>query len=171
MRSISSESAVVDEAMGTLAKLPVINTIPFPARTRFITLSTALMIASSTTAVARQTGGTSDSRVENPQHQRGSGNGVPTANEQLKLLTSRLDLTSDQQSKIKPILIELHDATVKLLGDKSLTHEDRKAQVWDWRLKTDKRIREVLNEAQKAKLDQVEQEPHPELHGDVDARL
>jgi len=36
-----------------------------------------------------------------------------------------------------------------------------------WREKADKRIREILNDDQKKKLDQLEQEPHPELHGNL----
>jgi len=33
--------------------------------------------------------------------------------------------------------------------------------------KADKKIREILNDDQKKKLDQLEQEPHPELHGSL----
>ena len=36
---------------------------------------------------------------------------VPTVETQLKVLTEKLDLTSDQQTRIKPILQELHDRT------------------------------------------------------------
>jgi hypothetical protein len=35
------------------------------------------------------------------------------------------------------------------------------------RYNADKQIREVLSEDQKKKLDQFEQEPHPEMHGNL----
>lgn len=100
-------------------------------------------------------------------HRSGAQNGVPTAEEQLKLFTATLNLSRDQQAKIKPILNDLHNATEKLVRDQGLSHEQRMSQVRAWRLKTDRRIREVLNDQQKKELDQVEHEPHPELHGSV----
>src|SRR6266403_1400971 len=39
------------------------------------------------------------------------GGGVPTVQGHLKVLTEKLALTADQQTKVKPILQELHDAT------------------------------------------------------------
>ena len=35
------------------------------------------------------------------------------------------------------------------------------------REKADKKIREILNDDQKKKLDQLEQQAHPELHGNL----
>jgi Spy/CpxP family protein refolding chaperone len=92
---------------------------------------------------------------------------VPTVDEHMKLLTSKLELTADQQTTIRPMLQELHDTTQKLVDDQSLSHEDRMAGVRTARMKADKDIRTVLTDDQKQKLDQVEHEPHPELHGDV----
>jgi hypothetical protein len=48
-------------------------------------------------------------------------NGVPTVEVHLKLLTEKLALTADQQTKIKPILQELHDATLKAVQDESMS--------------------------------------------------
>jgi len=92
---------------------------------------------------------------------------VPTAEEQMKLLTPRLDLTADQQAKITPMLQELHDATVKVVGDEELEHGEKMRQVHALRMRADVQMREVLTDEQKTKLDKVEHEPHPELHGDV----
>jgi Spy/CpxP family protein refolding chaperone len=92
---------------------------------------------------------------------------VPTAEEQLKVLTAKLDLTSDQQARITPILQELRDATQKIVEDKSLSREERLAKVRPHRYKADKQIREILSDDQKKKLDQYEQGPHPEMHGDL----
>ena len=94
-------------------------------------------------------------------------NGVPTVEAQMKLFTDRLDLTADQQAQIKPILQDLRDTTLNAVTDSSLSHEDRMATLHSARLKADKQIREHLTEDQKQKLDQIEHEPHPELHGNI----
>jgi len=93
--------------------------------------------------------------------------GVPTVQGHLKVLTEKLALTSDQQTKIKPVLQELHDATLKVVQDESMSQEERMGKVRASREKADKKIREILNDDQKKKLDQLEHEPHPELHGNL----
>jgi Spy/CpxP family protein refolding chaperone len=123
-------------------------------RIRLLAIGTMLMLALIT--VAQQTATTSDAH--------GGSSGVPTVERHLKLLTEKLDLTVDQQAKIKPILKELHDATQKLMQDESLSREERLDKVKPLREKADKKIREILSDDQKKKLDQLEQEPHSGLH-------
>ena len=91
--------------------------------------------------------------------------GVPTVQGHLKVLTEKLALTGDQQTKVKPILQELHDATQKLEQDDGMSQEERMGKVRASREKADKKIREILNDDQKKKLDQLEHEPHSGLHG------
>jgi hypothetical protein len=92
---------------------------------------------------------------------------LPTVEAQLKVLTEKPGLTNEQQGKVKAIVQELHDATLKLVGDKSMSSEERLAKVRPHRDKADERIRALLNEDQKKKLDQYEQGPHPEVHGSL----
>jgi Spy/CpxP family protein refolding chaperone len=92
---------------------------------------------------------------------------VPSAEGQLKFLAEKLDLNSEQQEKMKPILQELHDTTMKLVQDHSMPHQEYVSKLRDARYGADKKIRAILTDEQKNKLDQVEQEPHPELHGNV----
>ncbi|PYX02558.1 MAG: hypothetical protein DMG86_06740 [Acidobacteria bacterium] len=127
-------------------------------RFRLLAIGTTLMLA--LTTAAQQAPTSSDAHG-------GSGGGVPTVQEQLKVLTEKLDLTGDQQAKIKPILRELHGAMQKLVQDESMSREQRLGNVRACREKADKKIREILNDDQKKKLDQLEQEPHPELHGNL----
>lgn len=93
--------------------------------------------------------------------------GVPTLEAQMKLFTSRLSLTGDQQAELQPILQDLHDATVRLMHNDAVTSQERIAGIHAERLRADQRIRKILNDEQKKQLDQVEQEPHPELHGNI----
>jgi len=126
------------------------------------------MLIVALTAPAQQTA-TGPGGTDKDEHgQRGAQDDVPTVETQLKVLTEKLDLTGDQQARIKPILEELHDATQKLVQDKSLSREERLAKVRPQRYKADKLIREFLNDDQKQKLDRLEREPHPELHGNLD---
>lgn len=132
-------------------------------RIRLIAIGTMFMFA--LTTVAQQ----ATTSVHGPTKRASDGEhaGVPTADRQLEFLTAKLELTTDQQEKIKPILHELHEATVKLVQDDNMSREERLSKVRDARYAADKKIRAILNDDQKTKLDQVEQEPHPELHGDV----
>jgi hypothetical protein len=93
--------------------------------------------------------------------------GLPPAKEQLQILTDKLGLSADQQSKAAPIIKDLHDATLKLMEDKSLSQEERLNRIRPLRLNTDKKLREILNDEQKKKLDAYEHGPHDEMHGEL----
>lgn len=88
--------------------------------------------------------------------------------QQLKVLTQRLDLTGDQPARIKPILQELHDGTQKIVDDKSLSRDERHAQARPLFYKADQQMRAILTDDQQKKLDQYEQGPHPEMHGGLE---
>jgi protein CpxP len=92
---------------------------------------------------------------------------LPKVEEQLKVLTQKLDLTVDQKPKVKAILQELHDATQKLVQDEAMSNEQLLDKVRPLRLKADKQLREILSDDQKKKLDQYLQGPHPEMHGNL----
>ena len=44
------------------------------------------------------------------------GGGLPPVEEQLKVLTDKLDLTATQRTRVRPIMQDLHDATEKLMA-------------------------------------------------------
>jgi Spy/CpxP family protein refolding chaperone len=126
-------------------------------RTRLLALAAMLMFA--LTTVAQQADTNSDAHAAHDS--------APNVEKHTKLLTEKLDLTSDQQTKIKPILQEMQDATQKSMQDESMSRDERMDNVKASRYKADKKIREMLTDDQKKKLDQLEQEPHPELHGNT----
>ncbi len=132
-------------------------------RFRLLAIATFLMLALTTVAQQVTTGSAA------PAKGSSAGNHaiVPAAEVQLNFFTAKLDLTADQQQKMKPILHELHDATMKLVHDQGMSREDYNSKLRDSRYTADQKIRAILNDEQKKKLDQVEQEPHPELHGNV----
>lgn len=130
-----------------------------------VLLAIGIMLVSALTTVAQQAATSAGGPAKGVS--RGEHAGVPTVEEQLKVLTEKLDLTAAQEAKIKPILQELHDATQKLMQDKRMSREERLRNVRPRRYAADKSIREILSEDQKKKLDQYLQGPHREMHGDL----
>jgi hypothetical protein len=132
-------------------------------RIRLLAIGATLMIALTTFAQQTPTG--ADDQAKSASG--GEHASVPTAEAQLKFLAANLSLTSNQQDMIKPILRELHESTVKLVQDENMPHEERLSKIRNSRYAADKKIRTLLNDDQKKKLDQLEEEPHPELHGAI----
>ena len=132
---------------------------------RFHSLAIGTIFIFTLAAPAQPTATAPVSAGEGRQGQPAMQDEVPTADDQLKILTVKLDLTADQQAKVKPILQELHDATLKVVQDQSLSNEERLEKVRPQRFKAHDQIREILNDDQKKKLDEYLQGPHPEMHG------
>jgi hypothetical protein len=91
--------------------------------------------------------------------------GVPAVTEQLKVLTAKLALTGHQQAAITPILWQLHDETLKIVADEGLSHDERLDKVRPWRYEANRKIRVLLNDEQKKRLDEYLGGSHPEMHG------
>jgi Spy/CpxP family protein refolding chaperone len=134
---------------------------------RFHSLAIGTILICALTAPAQQASTAPGAAEKNEHTPPDTQDGMPTVEEQLKVLTIKLDLTADQQAMIKPILQELHDATLKVVQDQSLSHEERLARVRPQRYKAHNQIRAILNDEQNKKLDQYMQGPHPEMHGNL----
>lgn len=134
---------------------------------RFCLFAFGIIVLLATTAPAQQPGGASDASNNGATDRTRTADGVPSASEQLTFLAAKLDLSPDQQAKIKPILQQLHDVTLKAVLDTSLTQEEHLTRVRPYRYKARDQIREILNDDQKNKLDQYLQGPHPEMHGNL----
>ena len=93
------------------------------------------------------------------QHEQSAADG------HLRALSERLDLSADQQVKIKPLLEQMLAAREKVRQDASLSDEARQEKQKSLHEKADKQLRQFLNEEQKRKLDQLELESHPAMHG------
>ena len=134
---------------------------------RFHALAFGAILIFALSVSAQQTAPAPGSANQSGQPQPGTQDDVPSADDQLKVLTTKLDLTGEQQAKIKPILQDLHDATVKISQDRSLSHEDRLDRVRPLRFKAHDLIRAILNDEQKKKLEQYMQGPHDDMHGNL----
>jgi protein CpxP len=95
------------------------------------------------------------SALAQSQDERESGP-VASVEDQLKNLSAQLSLTEEQRAEIKPIL---EDERQQLLAkDDSLSREDRITNKRRIRERASSKIRELLNDEQKPKFDQLEKE-------------
>jgi periplasmic protein CpxP/Spy len=96
---------------------------------------------------------------------------APSVDDQMKNLTSKLNLTADQQAKIKPILEDQHQQAQTTMNDTSLSADDRRSKMRSLHESSNAKIRDVLNDDQKKKYDAWQQEMHDRMRqhagGDV----
>lgn len=86
------------------------------------------------------------------------GMGRQSVDDHVKMLTEKLNLTEDQQAKVKSILVEDHQQMRAIMDDSSLSQEDKKSKMHSLRDATHAKMREILNDDQKQKFDQMMQE-------------
>ena len=127
-------------------------------RIRLLAIGSVLLIAPG--MLAQQTAPTGE-----PAKGAAQGVVLPDVGDQLKVLTQKLDLSVDQQPKVKTILQELHDASLRLMQDGNISQDELLSKVRPLRMNADKKIREILSDDQKKKLDLYLQGPHSEMHG------
>lgn len=77
---------------------------------------------------------------------------------QVKMLTKRLNLTTDQQNQILPILTDQQQQMKSIFSDSSLSREDRRAKMQSVRQDSDAKIKAVLTDSQKQTWDQMQQQ-------------
>jgi len=89
---------------------------------------------------------------------QGGGRRMQSVDDQLKNLTEKLNLTTDQQAKIKPVLEDTRSEMTKVMQDDSMSREDKMAKGRSLREASNGKIREVLNDDQKKKFDEMQKE-------------
>ena len=85
------------------------------------------------------------------QGQEGHGRGRMNPDRQLERLTQELNLTADQQSQIKPLLVDRNQRMQTLMQNQSLADDDRRTQAKTIRDDTDSKIMAILSDDQKQK--------------------
>ena len=78
--------------------------------------------------------------------------------QQLAKLTQKLNLTSDQQTQIKPILVDRQQKIEALMQNQSLTPDDRRSQSKSVMSDSKSKIEAVLNDDQKQKFEAMQQQ-------------
>jgi protein CpxP len=96
---------------------------------------------------------------------REGGQGRMDPSKRVKMLTERLDLTKEQQSKIKDIYTAQQKQMQSLMQDRSGSREDNRAKFEQMRSENDTQVRAVLNSDQKQKFDAMLKEREQHMRG------
>lgn len=99
-----------------------------------------------------------------PEGARGRGMHMDP-NRQLEHLTRTLNLTTDQQAQIKPLLVEHQQKMQALFQDQSLAPQDRRTQMRTLSEGTHNSIRAILTDEQKQKFDAMQERMRHGGHG------
>lgn len=95
------------------------------------------------------------------QQQQGQENGGHgrhmDPDRQLQHMTKQLDLTADQQTQIRPILVDRQQKMQALWQNQSLSREDRHTQMASIREDSKAKIEAVLNDQQKQKFEAMQE--------------
>jgi hypothetical protein len=138
---------------------------------QFRLIGVGMMLMLAMTMTAQQAPPSADKPADNPHSGRGVNNGFPPVEDHLKMLSEKLALTADQQAKARPILQQMHDTTQKVMQNKKISDPERTSKLRACHLRADTKLREILNDDQKQKLDQLEQDAHMDLHGNGNGAL
>ncbi len=85
---------------------------------------------------------------------------MPSADQRLQRMTKMLNLTPDQQAKIKPILDNEQTQMQGLHQDSSLSRDDRMSKAQSIRQGSNTEIQQILTPDQQQKWTQMQQERH-----------
>jgi Spy/CpxP family protein refolding chaperone len=119
-------------------------------------LRTIVLLAAGTLALGAFAQQPAPAQSQGPgQH---TGRNMPSVDEQMATMTSKLGLSADQQTKIKPILQDQHDQMQTLMNDQSLSPDDRRTKARGVHQATVAKVNEVLNDDQKKKYDAWQQQ-------------
>ena len=88
----------------------------------------------------------------------------PTIDEQVATLTQELTLNTEQQGKVKTILEDQHQQAMTVVNDNALPREEKVQKIHAIRESTISKVRGLLNDDQKKKLDEMLQEPNQPPH-------
>lgn len=93
-----------------------------------------------------------------PQYGGQRMRGPMTPEDQLARMTKQLQLTDEQQTKIKPILEEQHKQMMDLRQDTSMSREDRFAKFREIREQSNEKIKPILTADQQKKWQKIQEE-------------
>jgi periplasmic protein CpxP/Spy len=116
------------------------------------------MFAAGAPAAPYQGGGYGGGQGQGGGGRRGPGPGPMSPDDELKRMTKEFNLTGDQQSKIKPILVDQQKKMEDLRNDSSGDRQAMRQKMMQIRQDTNDAVRAQLDDKQKEKFDKQQQE-------------
>ncbi|MGO8795807.1 MAG: hypothetical protein ACLQLC_13370 [Candidatus Sulfotelmatobacter sp.] len=117
-----------------------------------LALMLAGLIYAVTPSASSQDNGTNAQQAAPAEHGRGHFDPA----RRTEMLTKRLNLSSDQQSKVLDIYKSAQSQMESLRSDASVPQADRHAKMQEIRKNTDDQVRGVLNSDQQKKFDEMQ---------------
>ena len=127
-----------------------------------------ILLAVSLVSVAVPFAAAQDSPPNNQQSPPDNGrwhHGPPDPVQRTQELTKKLQLTSDQQTKVQDILQSEQAQMESLRHDNSLSEQDRRSKMMDMHKSTDTQIRALLDSNQQKKWDEMQAKRDQWGHG------
>jgi periplasmic protein CpxP/Spy len=93
---------------------------------------------------------------------------MPSVDDQLNRLSSKLNLTDEQKPQVKTILQDQQDQVAQLMSNNSGSREETRAKMRDIHEKSNAKIRALLTDDQKAKFDKMQSERRGRMGGGGD---
>jgi len=104
---------------------------------------------------------------ENAENKHG-GHEMGNVDEHVKELSNKLNLTADQQTKVKAILEQNHQQMETVMKDESMSKEDKHAKMKSMHDSIHTQIRDVLTDDQKPKFDAMVKDMEDHMHAQHD---
>lgn len=139
---------------------------------RLITLLAACLFAMA--ALAQQKPPAQESGEHKHGGHMGSGMGpgmMGSVDDHVKELTTKLNLTADQQAKVKTILEEHHQQMETMMKDESMSKDDKHARMMTMHDSVHAKVRAVLTDEQKPKFDAMVKDMEDHMHGHGDDHM
>jgi Mg2+ and Co2+ transporter CorA len=99
------------------------------------------------------------------QPQSGQMAAHPSIDDQVQSLAQQLNLSADQQAKVKTALEDQHTQAMNVVQDSSMSRDDKIQKIHTIREGTITKVRSTLNDDQKKKFDvmvQQQEQQHPQ---------
>ena len=97
--------------------------------------------------------------------ERGEGHHHFDPAKQTQRLTKKLNLTSDQQTKVQDILTSAQSQMQSLHSDTSISQDDRRSKMMEIRKTSSGQIRALLDPTQQQKFDEMQSRREHRKHG------
>ena len=108
-------------------------------------------------AFAQEAGGAPETSAPPSTQGPGGGRRGMDPDQQLERMSKRYNLSADQQSQLKPILVSQQQQMQALRGDSSMSREDRMAKMMSIRSDSTTKIEAILNDTQKKQFAEDQQ--------------
>jgi Spy/CpxP family protein refolding chaperone len=123
---------------------------------RFLTILAACLFAMA--ALAQQN---PPAKGEDHKHM---GHDMGSVDDHVKELSTKLNLTADQQARVKTIMEEHHQQMEAMMKDGALSQEDKDAKMRSMHDSVHAKVREVLTDDQKPKFDAMVKDMEDHMH-------